>query len=322
MLSRRKKIITAVLCRSDKIPLSYESHAAHINRPVIVKKYLHGTRGGLLLGLIGIIVLSPDSLLLRLFSGDDLTITAGRASAMAVVLAVMLLLVAKLRAGFRWWPVLLYAAVYALGLICFPLSIRHTFVANTLVILATSSFWAAIGGRIFLGEIVPRRTWLASIAAAVGVALVFAPQTTSGGLFGDILALGVAFSLAGSAIIIRRYPQTNMFPGLCVAAAAVALLFLPFADWRLPPRDFVIIAANGGVIVPLAFVCIIAASRRLPPAEINLLFLLETVLAPLWVWLVLAERPPPASLLGGGLIVIVLTAHSLATLRALRRARE
>ena len=280
------------------------------------------TRTGILLGITGVFILSPDSLLLRLFGGDDLTITAGRACAMTIVLGVLIGCNAGLRGGFRWRPVLLYAIVYAIGFVGFPLSIRNTYVANTLVILATAPLLAAIGGRIFLGETVARHTWLACIASAVGVALVFAPQTTTQGLYGDVLALAVACSLAGCAILIRRHPQTDMFPGLWLAGLIVAVAVAPFANWHLSARDVAIIAVNGGVIVPAAFVCIIAASRRLPPAEINLLFLLETVLAPFWVWLVLHERPPTAAVLGGGLIIVVLAAHAFATLRAANQSSQ
>jgi drug/metabolite transporter (DMT)-like permease len=48
----------------------------------------------------------------------------------------------------------------------------------------------------------------------------------------------------------------------------------------------------------------------IPVAQTSLLGMLETVLGPLWVWLVLDDRPAPASLAGGALILVALVANA------------
>jgi drug/metabolite transporter (DMT)-like permease len=63
-----------------------------------------------------------------------------------------------------------------------------------------------------------------------------------------------------------------------------------------------------------------AGARLLPAAETSLVGMLETVLGPLWVWLVLSERPGAASLMGGALILTALLANTLVDLVAPRRA--
>ena len=50
-------------------------------------------------------------------------------------------------------------------------------------------------------------------------------------------------------------------------------------------------------------------------------YLVETVLAPVWMWMIFFERPSALSLTGGGLIVATLLAHSLVELRG-RRAQQ
>ena len=59
--------------------------------------------------------------------------------------------------------------------------------------------------------------------------------------------------------------------------------------------------------------------RYLAAPEVALILLLETVLGPVWVWLVIHEAPSPWALMGGAIVVITLFVHTLAGLRAERR---
>jgi drug/metabolite transporter (DMT)-like permease len=61
-------------------------------------------------------------------------------------------------------------------------------------------------------------------------------------------------------------------------------------------------------------------ARLLPVAQSSLIGMLETVLGPLWVWLVLSERPGTASLAGGALILTALLANTFVELATPRRA--
>lgn len=284
-------------------------------------KIAETARAGLWLGLAGIIVLSPDALLVRLFNGDSFALIAGRALVLALLAGVLVAVIPSLRHGFRWLPIWGYGATYAVGLATFPLSILHTHVANTVVILAVAPLLSAIGARWLLKESVARQTWLASTVAVGGLALVFAPQLAAGKVIGDMLALVTAISLAGGAIIIRKYPHISLFPGFIIGGLMCALLYAPFADWQLSLRDGGLLVVNGSILLA-AFFCIMAAARRLPPPEVNLLFLLEAVLAPLWVWLVLSEKPPLATVIAGTLIIAVLVWHSIGALRQPRRSTD
>ncbi len=277
-------------------------------------KIPNSPRAGLILGVSGVCVLSPDALLLRLFGGDDFALAAGRGIALAALAGILIAMAPALRRDFVWRPAAIYGAIYAVGLVSFSMSVRHTHVANTVVILAVAPLLSAVGAKWFLRETISARTWTACAVSAGGLSLVFAPQLAAGGGFGDALALLTALSLAGCAIFIRRHPNVNLFPGLAFAGLFVAVLYAPFAEWNLAANDFGLLAANGAVVA-FAFLGIMAASRRLSPPEVNLLFLLETALAPLWVWLALGEVPPAATVAAGVLIAAVLAWHSTAVAR-------
>lgn len=266
---------------------------------------------GLLFGVIGIVILSPDSLILRLIDCDTAALIALRCIFIALAAGVCVLVSPVLRQGFAWRPTLLYAVAFAGGLVLFPLAIEHTHVANVLVILAVAPLLAAVGSRIFLGEKTATATWVAAAVVSLGVALIFSADF-GGGLLGNLFALGTAFELAAGSIIIRRWRQTGFAPAVVLGGALGALAFVGFADWAtVDAWDFSLTALNGTFIMTVSFMLIIAASKRLPPAEVNLLFLLETVLGPLWVWLALGEAPPLTTFAAAGLIIPALATHAV-----------
>ena len=165
----------------------------------------------------------------------------------------------------------------------------------------------------------PVPTWAAAAAVGLGVGVIFADKVSGGGLWGDFLALITALSLAACSIIIRKNQDIAFVPGLIIGAVLSALLFLPFADWTTVDRqDALWMLVNGAVIMPFSYLLITAASRLLLPPEVNLLFLLETALGPLWVWLVLAEEPPVNTMIAGALVIGIVLLHSIRTLRRLR----
>jgi drug/metabolite transporter (DMT)-like permease len=102
-----------------------------------------------------------------------------------------------------------------------------------------------------------------------------------------------------------------------VVAAILALV--PALLFQVPVAGLRFLALSGLVQMPLAMVMISVGTRFLPPAEVTLLLLIETLLGPIWVWRSLGEVPGIDTLLGGGLILLTLTAHSYATLRQMKR---
>jgi drug/metabolite transporter (DMT)-like permease len=73
--------------------------------------------------------------------------------------------------------------------------------------------------------------------------------------------------------------------------------------------------------MPISFFCLAAAPRYISGAEVAMFYLLETVLAPVWVWIVFSETPSRNSLIGGTILVVALVAHSLWQLVQGRRRR-
>ena len=78
---------------------------------------------------------------------------------------------------------------------------------------------------------------------------------------------------------------------------------------------------NGAVVMPISFFCLANGPRYIFGPEVAMFYLLETVLAPVWVWLIFAETPSRNALIGGTILIVALVAHSLWQLNRVSRRR-
>ncbi len=201
----------------------------------------------------------------------------------------------------------------AMATVCFILAVTRTTVANTLIIISIAPFLAALAARLFLGEPVATRSYVAMGIALIGIGAMCADSISTGAILGNLLAGGVALAFAAS-IVLLRYSgaRTDTSPTVLVAglvALCVALpLSTPFsASWL----DVSILACMGTFQTGLGCVLMTLAARHISAAEIGLLSLLETTLGPLWVWIGVGERPSDLALLGGAVVVTSLVVNEL-----------
>ena len=57
------------------------------------------------------------------------------------------------------------------------------------------------------------------------------------------------------------------------------------------------------------------APRFITAAEVNLFFLLETIIGPIWVWLIIKEQPTAETIFGGIVILLTIAVHSFLKLK-------
>jgi drug/metabolite transporter (DMT)-like permease len=269
-----------------------------------------------------VLVLTPDTLLVRLIDAEPFTLLVWRGVLQALgILAILALLyrgrlAAPFRSVGRWG--LLLALVFAGGTLFFILALSLTTVADVLVIIAAAPLSAAVFSRVFLGEGVPARTWIAIGLTLVGIAILVFEDLGAGSLLGDLAALVCALCIGATFTITRHARAVSMVPAMALAGVATAAAALPLA-LLLETGPFLFAGAQLGytllmglVVVPVSFALITLGPRYLPAAEVGLLMLLETVLGPLWVWLALAEYPGDLAMVGGSLVVLTLAGHALA----------
>jgi drug/metabolite transporter (DMT)-like permease len=274
-------------------------------------------RRGILLVATGSLLLSPDSLLLRLMTIDVWTVVMFRGLFGFLAYVVILRIEGTLPGLGRSWPAprtVLICWLSAAANVCFVYSVRHTAVALALVIIATAPVFTAIIGAAFTGDRVEPRTWIAVSLVLAGVASIFALRPQGGPLLPDITALCGALSLAVMIVVVRRGGQRSVVPAQAGGSLLTALVVLPFAHpWGVSARNLGIAAGSGLLLLPVALVMVMRGPRYLAAPEVSLLLLLETVLGPVWVWLALGEAPSLQTALTAAVIIVALAVNALLT---------
>lgn len=206
---------------------------------------------------------------------------------------------------------LIVAVTNTLANLMFIAAVTMTTAANLVFILALNPILCAIIARVFLGEKMHHWTWAAVIMSFLGVLLIGADGLTTGALAGDLMAFGVALMTAIALTVIRKSGK-NVVSSLAVGSLASALvasfwvgpLALSFAGWGW-------LGLNGLIVIPIASALIALGPRYLPAPEVAMVFLLETMLTPIWIWTIFGELPTQASMVGGSIVIATLMAHSL-----------
>jgi len=275
---------------------------------------------GTLIMVLAVLVLSPDALLISLISSDTWTLVFWRGLLTATTLTLALVsghgLESLALVGRMGLPGVVAGIFFAASTISFVMSVRLTAAANTLVIIAAMPLFAALLSRVFLGDRVEVRTWVAVTAGLAGISLVFRGSLVSGSPLGDLLALATALLMASNFVLIRKYRHVNMIPAVllsgAITTAVTAFLCHPFL---INTSDILLFTLMGAVVLPIPLSLMTIGPKLIPAAEVSLIMLLETFLGPFWVWLVLAERPAAETIMGGGVLVATLIFHALAGLK-------
>ena len=195
-------------------------------------------------------------------------------------------------------------------------SIQNTNVANTLVMIATAPMLSAILGSIFLKEPTDRKTWVSIIITFVAIIFIFFDSLKLGNFYGDILGFITAIGLAVGAVTIRSAKSKNLVPAAVVGKLFVATFALFFIEsFALLDSDLIIVPLMCILCVAIPFVLVTIAPRFIPAAEVNLFFLLETIIGPIWVWLIIKEQPSIETLQGGVVIIATIAIHSFLKLK-------
>jgi drug/metabolite transporter (DMT)-like permease len=278
---------------------------------------------GLLIVGIGVLAISPDALIVRLVKMEPLAIAFWRSLLMSVGFFGVALFLYRGETAPRFRSMgrlgLAVAGFSACSGILFVLAVTHTAVSNTLVILAASPVFAAVLSSIFLGDRISRVTWAASLLVLFGVALILHGSLSGSGLEGDLAALAASLSSAGMLVVLRHHPGGDPVPGLVLGGITGAIVVAPGVG-RFGPsaHDLALLVLLGLVLLPIAIGLITRGPAYLPAPEVGLMMLLETILGPLWVWLVIGQQPGRDSVVAGALIVSVLAVHSMLALRTER----
>jgi drug/metabolite transporter (DMT)-like permease len=275
---------------------------------------------GSLLAFIAVIFITPDSLFIRLSNVDTWGLVFYRGIIPFFTVFFGMLLIYKLNffkilftSGYHG---LIYVGTFSVTNVTFVVSIQNTNVANTLVMIATAPMLSAILGAIFLKEPPDKKTWISIIITFLAIIYIFSDSLKLGNFYGDILGFITAIGLAVGAVTIRSAKSKNLVPAAVVGKLLVATFALFFIEsFVLENKDLIIVPLMCILCVAIPFVLVTIAPRFIPAAEVNLFFLLETIIGPIWVWLIINEKPSIETLQGGVIIILTIVIHSFLKLK-------
>ena len=275
---------------------------------------------GMLLAFTGIMFITPDSLLIRLSSINSWNLIFYRGLIPFLVVFIGLLFIYKTKLYKELvnnsWHGVAYAVVFTMTNIVFVISIENTNVANTLIMIALAPMLSAIISFVFLKENPDRKTWIAIAITTLAVIYIFYDALDTGDFLGNFFGLITALGLAIGANIIRSAKKISLVPSAMLGKLMVALIALLFVDkLKLEGNDLTIIPLMCVMCVAIPFVLITLAPRYITAAEVNLFFLLETIIGPFWVWMVIKEQPSVETILGGFIIILTIAIHSYLKLK-------
>ncbi len=275
---------------------------------------------GSLLAFVAVMFITPDSLFIRLSNVDTWGLVFYRGAIPFFTVFIGMLMIYKLNffkmlftSGYHG---LIYVSTFSVTNITFVVSIQNTNVANTLVMIATAPMLSAILGAIFLKEPPDKKTWISIIITFLAIIYIFFDSIKLGNFYGDILGFITAIGLAVGAVTIRSAKSKNLVPAAVVGKLFVAIFALFFIEsFVLENKDLIIIPLMCILCVAIPFVLVTIAPRFIPAAEVNLFFLLETIIGPIWVWLIIKEQPNIEVLQGGMIIIATIAIHSFLKLK-------
>ena len=283
-------------------------------------KNLTDQQKGSLLAFVAVMFITPDSLFIRLSNVDTWGLVFYRGIIPFMTVLIGMLIIYNLNffkilftSGYHG---IFYVITFSVTNITFVVSIQNTNVANTLVMIATAPMLSAILGAIFLKEPPDKKTWTSIIITFLAIIYIFYDSLKLGNFYGDILGFVTAIGLAVGAVIIRSAKNKNLVPAAVVGKLFVATFALLFIEsFALVGKDLLIVPLMCILCVAIPFVLVTIAPRFIPAAEVNLFFLLETIIGPIWVWLIIKEQPSLETLQGGLIIITTIAIHSYLKLK-------
>lgn len=276
---------------------------------------------GLILTTLGVLLVVPDSLFVRLIVADPM-VTAFWRSMVAGGLVLIGVLAVQGAGSFRavlaaGWPALIYMALIATTAPGFVLAITQTSVANAVFIFAATPIFAAVFSRIFLGEPIRVRmvVTMAVVMMGLGIIAYGSGSNDVASWRGDIWAVYVSAAYAAALTALRGVKDVSMIPAIPIAYISAAFVLF----WVTDPLP--VFAAQSplllghGAFIAAATCLLTLGPRYISSPEVSLLILLESVLAPVLVWAVIGEDPGGWALIGGAVVIGALVVSNLVALR-------
>lgn len=264
---------------------------------------------GYILCLLGGFFLSWGGLIIRSFETSDIwQILTIRSFFFIIALILFLiftykrntLLVIK-KSGF---PAIIAGLFLSLSFVAYIVAMSKTSVANVVFIISTQTIFLAIFGYLFLKEKITLKGFIAIILAFFGMIVMVGDSINQGTLFGNVVAFAIPINFTILVMIIRKFPQLDMVPAIFYSGVFSGIYGIFLASSLIFSANDILMGFFLGVPqLAFGFICVTIGTKTTQAVTVGLLMLLETICAPIWVWIFLDEVPPLSVFTGGAIII-------------------
>ncbi len=264
---------------------------------------------GYLLCLLGGFFLSWGGLIIRLFETNDIwQILLIRSLFFIIALTAFLFLTYKKNtikvvknSGF---PAIIAGLFLSLSFVAYVVAMSKTTVANVVFIISTQTIFLALFGFLFLKEKITLKGLIAITLAFVGMLVMVGDSINQGTLFGNIVAFAIPINFTILVMIIRKFPDLDMVPAIFYSGIFSGIYGLVLAsNLTFSSNDILMGFLLGVPQLAFGFICVTIGTKTTKAVTVGLLMLLETIFAPIWVWIFLNEVPPISVFFGGAIII-------------------
>ena len=195
-------------------------------------------------------------------------------------------------------------------------AVKITNVANVVLIFSTSALFAALFSYLFYKEKIGKNIFIATIFIFIGLFIIFSDNLEIGSVKGNIYALFCTILFSLSFVFLAKHKDINRVLVTAFSGLFLSLVSLFFCeDLKIDVNTLFLVMIMGLLISPISRVLMGIGSKYISASEVSLLMIIETIMAPIWVWIFLNEKPTTYTFIGGCLILITLVINSLYSLK-------
>jgi drug/metabolite transporter (DMT)-like permease len=213
---------------------------------------------------------------------------------------------------------MLIICAFLMGLsnIFFITAVKTTTVANVVIIFSTAALFSALFAYLFFKEKITKNIVISSFFIFIGLFIIFNDNLEIGSVEGNIYALLCTALFSISFVLLSKYKEMDRTILTAFAGLALSILAIFFCDELVIDfRTLIILMIMGLLISPISRLLLGNGAKYISASEVSLLMIIETIMAPIWVWIFLNEIPSSYTFIGGSIIIVTLIINSLYNLK-------